>query len=102
MTRSELWDLLDSPLDKTNGTPIGRKRDCAFSVKQAVDKTHWTPLYVFVQKYNFRGQGQLHHLFNENRHQLIHSVIELCFNILLASMSGPYLSYFHLEMLWSV
>ena len=53
MTRSELWDLLDSPLDKTNGTPIGRKRGCAFSVKKAVDKTHWTPFYVFVQKYNF-------------------------------------------------
>ena len=54
MTRSELWDLLDSPLDKTNGTPIGRKRGCAFSVKNLhTYEASSNSKYVSVQKCKF-------------------------------------------------
>ena len=44
---------MDSPLDKTNGTPIGRKRGCAFSVKKPTYEASWTSKYVSVQKCKF-------------------------------------------------
>ena len=99
MTRSELWDLLDSPLDKTNGTPIGRKRDCAFSVKKPTYEASWTSKYVSVQicKFLFCSLNVLRIISMTN----VFSDL-FCFDFYLATMSSPNLLFFHLEMIWSV